>query len=165
MGGLLYYLAGGNVTNVAGALTELAINNALEAIFSDGGYSDRYVMLCAENQARKISAFNTAGSNPMVIKQPSDRTFGGYISSFVGDLPVQSGFMANIVVDPNFPKDQLAIVDMNRVKLHALQGSALNDYDATLPTYDGFSRRIIGEYTMSVENGQKAHALLTGLSI
>lgn len=165
MGGILQYLASGNVTAVGGALTATAINGLLEDIFEDGGVSDNYAIVCAQNQARYISALNTAGSNPTVMKQSTDRSFGGYISSWVGDLPVQTGFMANIVVDPNFPKDQLAIVDMNRVKLVPLVDRSLTDEDATLATYDGYSRRVLGEYTMEVKNGTTAHGLLTGLTL
>lgn len=166
MGGVLSYLSGGNVTAVGGALTSSVINDALEDIFQDGGYSNNYVILCSENQARRISAFNTAGSNPMVIDQRTDNmTFGQYISKFIGDLPVQNGFTANIVVDPNMLRDQVAILDMNRISINPLVDRSLQDEDATSPGFDGYMRRIIGEYTMEVKNGASAHALLTGLTV
>jgi len=166
MGGILQFMESGNITAVGGAIGESDINDALEDIFEDGGYSNNYVILCSENQARRISAFNTAGSNPMVIDQRSDdMTYGHYISKFVGDLPVQKGFTANIVVDPNFLKDQVAIIDMNSLELRPIVGRNLQDFDATTPGMDGYARRILGEYTLVVKNGTKAHALLTGLTV
>ena len=173
MGGWLSYVnvTGGNVIDASSsALTEANINDALEDIFEDGGISDRYAILTSHVQARKISAFNTAGSNPMVMKQNTDRSLGGYIDTFIGDLPAtrnngMGSFMAEVIVDPNFPRDMVGIVDLNKVKLVPLAGSTLTDSDATLPTYDGFSRRLIGEYTMEVNNGKHAHAVIKGLTI
>ncbi len=165
MGGILQYLEGGNIETTGGAISETIINNMLEAIFNDGSFSNNYVILCAENQARKISALNTAGSNPVVQKVQTDRSLGGYISSFIGDLPVQNGFQANIVVDPNFLKDQIALIDMNRIEMSWLKKSRLTDKDATLPGGDYFKRRIIGEVTMRFKNGTKSHALATGLTV
>lgn len=162
-GGLLQFLSSGNVNAVSGALTAGEINESLAAIFSDGGYSNNYALVCAENQARKISAFNTSGSNPVVQRQATDRSTGGYISTFVGDLPVQNGFTANVVVDPNFPKDQLAIVDMNRVSIRYMQ--TLTDRDATPAGADYFQRRLLTEFGFEIRDGGKAHALLTGLTV
>lgn len=171
MGGILQFInqAGGNVETTGGNLSATILNNMLQAIFSDGGFSNNYAILCADNQARRISALNTAGTNPVVQKQYNEGgnqgTLGGYISTFVGDLPVQSGFTANIVVDPNFPKDQVAIIDMNRVELTALEGRALFDKDASEPGLDGFKRRILGEYTLRVKNAKQAHAVAVGLNV
>jgi len=171
MGGILQYLtqAGGNIETTGGALSSTILNNMLQLIFSDGGFSNNYAILCADNQARKISAFNTAGTNPIVqkpyVQNGNQGSFGGYISTFIGDLPVQSGFTANVVVDPNFPRDQVAIIDMNRLELAPIQGSSLFDMDATEPGFDGFRRRILGEYTMRVKNAKEAHAIATGLSL
>lgn len=167
MGGILSFInqAGGNIESTGGNISSTILNNMLEAIFEDGGFSNNYAILCSQNQARRISAFNTSGSNPQVVKQPNDKTFGGYISQFIGDLPIQSGFVAQIVVDPNFPKDQVAIVDMNRIELAPLVDSALFDKDATLPGFDGFKRRILGEYTLRVKNAKEAHAIAVGLNV
>ena len=83
----------------------------------------------------------------------------------MGDLPIQNGFNANIVVDPNFPKDKMAILDMNRIELTAVTGMELKDVDATPPGALYIGRRIYGEYTLRVKNGKKAHALLEGLTV
>lgn len=165
LGGVLQFLEGGNIDTTGGAVSPTILNNMLQSIFRDGAFSNNYVILCADNQARKISAFNTAGNNPMIQKpySPMGDTFGGYVSQFIGDLPAQTGFQAKIVVDPNFARDQVAIIDMNRIELRAMQ--ALKDMDATTPGMDGVARRMLGEYTLVVKNGQQAHALATGLTV
>jgi len=163
--GILQFLESGNIDSTGGAISGTIINNILEAIFNDGAYSNNIIMLCAENQARKISAFNTAGTNPVVQKSPDDRVYGGYIKTFVGDLPVQNGFMAKIVVDPNMLKDQIAILDMNNIELAWLTGRSIQDSDAALPGGDYYKRRVLGECTFRVKNGTKAHGLATGLTV
>lgn len=164
-GGILQFLAGGNIETTGGAISSTIINNMLEAIFNDGAFSNNYVILCAENQARKITALNTTGTNPVVQKTQDDQSLGGYISKFIGDLPVMTGFMAKIVVDPNFIKDQIAILDMNEIEIAWLTGRSIQDRDATLPGGDYFKRRILGEATFRIKNGTKAHALATGLNV
>lgn len=170
MGGILSYInqAGGNIETTGGALSAVIINNMLEKIYEDGGYSNNYAIVANVNQARRISAFNS-GSNPIIQMQPSVNgaypTFGGAITSFAGDLPVQSGFRAQVVVDSNFPRDQIAMVDLNKIELTALQNSALKDMDATNPGYDGLKRRLLGEYSLRVYNAKEAHAIAVGLSL
>jgi hypothetical protein len=146
-------------------MTTTIINNLLEAIFNDGGFSNNYAIICAENQARKISALNTSGSNPVVQKVEDDRNLGGYISTFTGDLPVMDGFRAKIVVEPNMLKDQIALVDLNRIEMNWLTGRNLKDMDATLPGGDYFKRRILGEATFTIKNGTTCHGLATGLTV
>lgn len=161
MGGILQYLTGGNVTNVGGALSASVINALMEDIFEDGGYSSNYVILCAQNQARRISGFLTPTTQQPTIQG----AFGGAITQFRGDLPVQKGFNASIVVDPMFPKDQLAILDMDMIELKNLENRPLIDEDATLPGGDYYRRRILGEYTLQMKNADKVNGLLTGLTI
>lgn len=165
LGGILSFMDSGNIETTGGAINITILNNMLEAIFNDGASSNNYIILCAENQARKISALNTTGSNPVVSKDRTDRTLGGFVSTFVGDLPAQNGFTAPIVVDRNFAKDQIAIIDMNRIELAWLTNRRLKDIDATLPGFDGVKRRILGEVTIRIKNGTKAHAKATGLNV
>ena len=166
LGGILQYMESGNIETTGGAISSTIINNMLEDIFQDGASSNNYILLCAENQARKISAFNTAGTNPVVqMPYTEGQKTGYYISEFIGDLPVMTGFRAKIVVDPNFEKDKVSIIDLNRIELAWLINSALRDLDATAPGFDGFKRRILGEVTLRVKNGQKAHAIATGLTV
>jgi len=162
-GGILQFLEGGNIDSTGGAISATLINNVLESIFQDGSVSNSIVIVANENQARKISALNTAGSNPTIMKQPSDRNLGGYISTFTGDLPIQNGFQAQIVVEPNFLKDQVAVLDMNNIELNWLRN--MNDKDSTPAGADYISRRLLGEASFTVKNGTKSHGLLTGLTV
>ena len=164
LGGILQYLAGGNVDTTGGAVSATIINNMLEAIFKAGGYGGRFGILCNTNQARKMSAFLYSQNTPIMHPDSAMIPYGNAILQFRGDLPVQQGFQADVIVEPNFPKDQIAIVDFNRLALRPLVASSLIDKDATPPGADYFQRRIIGEYTLEVKNGQQAHALATGLT-
>jgi hypothetical protein len=42
--------------------------------------------MCNYEQARKISAFNTSGNNPIISR--SETTAGSYVMQFVSDIPV-----------------------------------------------------------------------------
>lgn len=165
-GGILQFLEGGNVETSGGALSKTHLNNLLHLMFGKGAYSSNYAIVCAENQAARISAFNTAGSNPLVtMPYAQNQATGGAISTFYGDLPVQNSFAAKIVVEPNFPKDKVAILDLDKISLVPLAGRSLSDSDATPAGFDGAARRIIGEYTLEVQNGTQAHGIATGLTI
>lgn len=162
MGGILQFLsqAGANVTDAAGAaISATLLNNLLEQIVIDGGKP--VTLLCNTNQARKISAFNSAVSNYTINRD--DKVAGNQVLYFQGDLPMQ-GLIQSIVVDINFPKDQVAILDLSRMCVCPLQDSAFVDKDATLPGADYVARRIIGEYTLELKNAKQAHGLIKNLA-
>lgn len=149
-------------TNVGGALTATAFNNAFETLFDNGVVSNQLVIVAPENQARKISAFNTATSNQVVQVPYGTNTTGGFVSTFIGDLPT-GGFQARILVEPNMPKDQVAILDMNRIALRYLR--TMQDMDATPVGGDYWQRRLLVEFSLEVRDADKAHTLLTGLTV
>ena len=159
MGGILYFLKqpNGNVVNAAGSdLTQKLLNDAIEKIYLKGGTPN--LIVCNTTQARKISAFNANN----IIVQREDQTAGNFVARFVADLP--AGVITTIVVDPNFPKDKVAILDTSRLKLVPLRGNRLQDKDATIPGALYFARRVFGEYTLEVRNAKQAHGLLEGLA-
>jgi hypothetical protein len=159
MGGILYFLkqSGGNVVNAAGAdLTQKLLNDTIERIAQDGGTPN--VIFCNTTQARKISAFN---ANNIII-QREDKTAGNFVARFVSDLP--AGIITTIVVDMNFPKDKVSILDTSRLRLVPLKGSTIQDFDATPNGADFIARRILGEYTLEVRNAKEAHGVLENLS-
>lgn len=162
-GGIVQTLTGGNATAVSGAISATVLNNAFESIFDDGAFSNNYVIACSENQARKISAFNTAGSNPIMSVPYGTTQTGGYVQTFVSDLGAANGFSARVFVDPNMPKDQVAILDMDRIEVNYLR--ALSDEDATPAGADYWQRRLLMEFTFTIRDSQKAHALLTALTV
>jgi hypothetical protein len=162
-GGMIAFTRSGNIDTTGGAISKTIINNLIEKVWADGAMASKFLLVCAENQARKISAFNTAGTNPVVMTSPDSRTTGGYVAQFQGDLPVQNGFVAEILVEPSFPKDKVLLLDLNSVELAYLQDFVTKD--ATPPGADYVSQRVLGELTLRVQNGTKAHGIATGLTI
>lgn len=165
MGGILNAISGGNAVSVGGAISQSAINNIFEDIYQDGGESNNYVILCSTNQARKITALNTSGSNPVVYKPYTpNQQIGEFVTRFVGDLPVLGGGLsAGIYVCQSMLKDQIAILDMNKIKLAVMRG--LTATDATTPGDDGYKSALATELTLEYRNANQAHGLLTSLTV
>lgn len=164
MGGLLQ-LIDGNIDATGGAISQTLINNVLEEIASDGGFSNNYLLFGHPTQTRKISALNTGGTNPVVFKQDEvGQRLGNFVSSYVGDLPLMEGAMsARVFSNWSMLQDQVMIVDLNRVRIKTMQGMvAMN---AAQNGQDGLKERILTEITLEVKNGGEAHGKLTGLSL
>jgi hypothetical protein len=129
--------ATGNSVDASGAaITQTIINNAFE-VANGNGATNVSLILCNPVQARKISAFNTSGNNP--VMQRTDTTTGSYVTTFVSD----QGNVATIVADRNFAKDKIALLDPSKVALVPLQNRQFQDKDATTPGADYVARRII----------------------
>ena len=156
MGGILQFLAGGNVDTTGGAVSATIINNMVEAIFQDGAVADGLAIVCNSNQARKLSALD--GS--LLQIQRADSATGHQVGTFVSDFV--AGGQHSIVVDPSFPKDQIAILNLNEIKFRTMQ--PMVDMDATAPGQDGKKGRLLTELSLEVKNGKTAHALATGLT-
>ena len=155
MGGILQLVT--NRVNAAGeALTATILNDAVETIFKNGGAPSAIV--CNTNQARKITAFHA--SQMFVLR--ADNTVGSSVNQFQSDLPM--GSIQNIVVDPNFPKTKIGLLDMSKIYLDPYSGRSLREFDATLPGADAISRRLLGEYTLELLNGSAAHAIIDNLA-
>ena len=159
MGGILQFVgaSGGNVVDAAGQdLTSTILNNTIEQVVRDGGRPN--ILIANTNQARKISGFNAAN----LQVQRADQTAGNVVYRFVNDLPM--GIITQIVVDMNFPRNKVGILDTSRISLVPLAGRALQDSDATPNGADYFARRILGEYTAEIKNAKQAHGLITNLA-
>ncbi len=170
MGGILQFMEGGNVETTGGNISSTIINNMFEAILSDGGFSSNYALVCGYGQARKISAFNTAGTNPQVQVGNRDVRAGQMISQFMGDIPVANGqlgssFNAFIVPEPSFPKDKVALVDLDRVTLRNLRNRQLTTTPSNQLGDDFWSVRGLGEFTLEVKSGKAAMAIAEGLNL
>jgi Family of unknown function (DUF5309) len=158
-GGILQFLSqpGSLVTDASGAaVSDGLLNNTLEKLVLAGGRP--VTLLTNTNQARKISGFNRAAANYTVLRE--DRTAGNAVWEFQGDLPID-GYVQRIVVDPNFPKNMIAVLDLERIKLVPFRD--MGDEDATIPGGDYFSRRVLGEYSFEVKNALQSHALIRNL--
>lgn len=166
LGGLLQQIsaAGGNIDATGGNLSEALINNVIESISTKGGMLMDPILLCSPNQARRISALNTAGTNPTVFKDNTDRTLGNYTTAFIGDLPINdTGTLAKVFVAQNMIKDQVAVVDMAKTNIRVMRG--MQAVDATTPGTDGQKQRLITELTLEVQNATSAHGIITGLNV
>lgn len=166
MGGFLQFVkgSGGNIDTTGSAISQTIINNIFQAIYDDGGQSDKYAIICSPNQARRLTALNTSGSNPLVFKDNQvGQTLGNFVTSFIGDLPVNGGLYAQVFVAQGMLKDQIAVLDMNRIKLQVMRGLEMKN--ATLNGSDYDKQRLITELTVEVNNATKAHGIATGLTI
>jgi hypothetical protein len=164
MGGVLQFLEGGNIDTTGGAISSTIINNLLESIYLDGNIVKDLAIICNTNQARKISTFLTAANQPTINKPDVPNQSAGFaISKVYGDLPLNAQFGATVAVDPQFPKDQLAIIDLTKVNWRWLRG--MTDENAAGNGDDYYARRILGELSLEVKNGTTSHGLATGLTV
>lgn len=161
MWGIMWFLenATGNSVNASSAaVSQTIINNAFE-VAKGNGADNIDMLLCNPVQARKISAFNTSGTNPML--QRTDTTTGSYVTQYLSD----QGDLVTIVADRNFNKDKIALLDSSKITLVPLQNRQFQDKDATPAGADYVARRIIGEYTLEVKNAAESHAYIYGLTM
>jgi len=164
MAGLLQ-LIDGNIESSGGALTQTMIDNVFEDIASDGGMSSNYLIMGHPTQTRKISALNTGGTNPVVFKQDEvGQRLGNFVSNYVSDLPLLDGAMsARIFSNWQMVKDQLLILDLNKIAIKTMQG--MTAMDAAQNGQDGLKERFLTEMTLEVMNGGEAHGKVTGLTL
>ena len=125
----------GNVVDAAGApISSTILNNAFE-VGADNGADNMVTLACNPVQARKLSAFNTAGNNPVMTRD--ETVTGSYVVTFVSD----QGHVANIVADRNFDKDKIAIIDPSRINVVPLR--PFTDENAAGNGDDFYARRIL----------------------
>lgn len=158
-GGLLYFAKQNQAASIdaAGAeVTPKSLNDLAERVYQRGGSVN--TILTNTAGARQISKF--AGDT--IRTERTDTTSGYKIQTFVSDIV--GGSVATVVVDPNFPKNKIALFDRSILKLSPLQGRAVWDEDATPGGADFVSRQIRGEYGITVKNPREKIALLENIS-
>jgi len=161
MWGWLWFLKQGSWNVIDGsswALTMTMINNAIE-LWMWNGADNLSTIVCHPIQARKISAFNTSGNNPIITR--SETTAGAYVTSFVSDL----GNLSNIVVSRNFDKNLISIIDPTKISLVPLQNRQFSSEDATPNGSDYWSQRILWEYTLQIKNASNSHVYIKDLAM
>ena len=171
LGGLLWNMSqsGSIKTSISGAVSETIVNNHLAEINENGGASNNYLILCAVNQARRLSALSVTSENPIIQKSYPDTNLGQYVNRFWGDFATNvkgsagQNMSARIWSSFTMPADQLLILDMNKIAIKAMR--SMTDEDATLPGADKIKRRLLTELTLEVRNSLHAHALLTDLTV
>lgn len=158
-GGLLYFAQQKNSfkKNLNGAeVTAKDINDVMEQVYLRGGSVN--TILTNTAGARQISKL----ANNQIRVERMDTTTGHQISTFVSDIV--GGSEAVVVVDPNFPKNKIALFDRSILSMHPLQGRAVYDVDASIPGADFVARQIRGEYGVKVKNAHEKIAIIENIS-
>jgi len=140
------------------ALSQTLINNAVNQVAENGGDTTQLtVLLCHPVQARQISAFNTSGNNPVVIRE--DRTAGSYVAQYQTDLAATNGgALTQIVVDRNFPKDRIVILNPNNLRYVPMENFSVTEttrIDAEgriADDQEGRRWKLLGELTLEFLN-------------
>jgi len=162
--GMDFYLnqAGGNIKDAsAGDLTPALLNEVILEIKKDGGEVN--TIMCNYEQARKISAFNTSGNNPIISR--AETTTGSYVMQFVSDIPVAGGLVSQIVIDEKFANTEVALVNLSKIALVPYENRELRIVDATLPWQDGVTQVLRGEYTLKFEDAKYSAGLIKNLAL
>lgn len=175
MGGLrefVYSQARSRVDAAGAALTQEIINNAVNQAAENGAdTANLTTILCHPTQARKISGFNTSGSNPVVVR--GDVTAGSYVAMYQTDLAgTNGGALLQVVVDRSFPEDELLIFNPGTCRLVPLGDRAIGVTETTqftdgMPTdsYDGRKWTIKGELTLEFPNANDDAVVVHSLSL
>lgn len=142
MGGL-YEFCTGIVEDADGeALTVDVINAVIAKIVKAGGRPNTIVM--ARDLAPAVSKLY---ENQVIIGEDSNVR-----GMYVNKIKDAFGNILDVVYDDEVPAGHLWVMDITKIKLAPMEGRAFTDKDSTLPGFDGFSRTIIGEYTLEIYN-------------
>jgi len=147
-------LSGGLVTNVSGAFTETVLQNMIDNVRTAGGSVNAIVMGIAKKKI--LNGFSGAD---VVNTDRTDRTAGRVIDSYLADglgvLPV--------VVDLDFPSDEVAVVDSRKLS----KGWKVGD-ELRFETEPSNSRQMLqtlqGRFGLAVENVGNSHAIAVNLT-
>jgi len=167
MNGIVTMLeAQGAAKDAAGtAITIDMINDASSEVASNGGLENSLkVLVCGKEQARKISAFNVSGNNPVVMRP--ETTTGSYVNFLQTDLAgTNGGAMMQIIVDENMDKDKIILLNTDAVKLVPMIDRDWFELDSTPAGYDGIRRGMIGEFTMKFVNAKANGIVIENLQV
>lgn len=158
-GGLLYFAdkKGAAKENAAGAeITPKMLNDLAEKVYQRGGSVN--TILTNTAGARQITKF----ASDTIRTERTDTTSGHKIQTFVSDIV--GGSVATVVVDPNFPKNKIALFDRDILSINALNGRSMYDVDASVPGADFVARQLRGEYGVTVKNAAEKIAILENIS-
>jgi hypothetical protein len=137
------------------------LNAAVEQAVQNGADGPSLsVIVCNSNQARKISALNVAGNNPVV--QQSSTQLGSYVQVFKSDLAgTNGGALCTVLVDRNFPKDKILI--FNPANNEAVPMENFSVTETTDNKVDGRTWKILGELTAEWKNANDEAIVITNL--
>lgn len=124
------------------ALTVDHINAVIAKIVKAGGRPNTIVM------ARDLAPAVSALYKDQVIIGEDSNVRGMYVNKIKDAF----GNILDVVYDDEVPAGHLWVLDITKIKLSPMEGRTFTDKDSTLPGFDGFSRSIIGEYTLEIYN-------------
>jgi len=172
-GGIIDFLAENTESfyDAAGAaLSQTILNNAVNQVAENGGDTTTLTVLhCHPRQARKISAFNTTGNNPVVIR--GDVTAGTYVAQYQTDLAGSNGgALTQIVVDRGFPEDKIAILNPNNLRYVPMEAISVTETSRIedgriASTVDGRQWKLLGELTLEFKNSRDEAVLIDDLAL
>ncbi len=105
----------------------------MEQVYLRGGSAN--TILTNTAGARQISKL----AKDTIRTERTDTVTGHRVSTFVSDMV--GGGEATVIVDPNFPKNKIALFDRNILSLHPLSERSVYDEDATVPGADFVARQ------------------------
>jgi hypothetical protein len=143
-----------NVFDLGGAdLTYDAINDALEAIYKNGGFKTggAYEIIVPAKQKRVIGKFD---KELIRINQGEDTrgTVVNYLTTDFGEFPVS--------INDNLRPDEVFIIDKNRTRIRPLQSREFT-HEYLGKKGDYLQGMIVGEYTLEFLQ-ESAHARIKG---
>ncbi len=142
MGGLYEFCQGIVEDAAAGELTVDLINAVIAKIVKAGGRPNTIVM------ARDLApAVSNLYKDQVIIGEDSNVR-----GMYVNKIKDAFGNILDVVYDDEVPQGHLWVMDITKIKLTPMEGRTFTDKDSTLPGFDGFSRTIIGEYTVEIYN-------------
>ncbi len=165
-GGLQSYIdvTGGNVVDAsAAAISPALINDLGEEIKRAGGIYD--AIYTNIEQARKISAFNTSGNNPITQVGRNETSAGSYVMNFVSDIPVAGGLISRIIVDEKVPVDTVYLINTSKIGLVPYENRGVRVVDGTQNGQDGQTALLRAELTLAVADGKYSHGVLKNLAL
>ena len=163
-------LGGANVASTMGGLYEFCtkivkdaggkaisvdlINEVIKDIVKAGGKPNTIVI------SRDLAPAISALYKDQVIIGEDSNVRGLYVNKIKDAF----GNILDVVYDDEVPYGHLWIMDISKIKLSPMQGRTFTDSDSTLPGFDGFSRTIIGEYTVEIYNPQECFGRIENIA-
>lgn len=143
-----------NVTDMNNEeLTLDAINDSLQAIYTQGGFKSggNYEIIVPAKQKRVIGKF----SGQLVRIPNGDKDRGTVVDHLVTDFGE-----FNVSINDNLNPDEVLILDKNRIEIRNLRGrSFFHEYLGKKGDY--YQGQIVGEYTLEFHQ-EAAHARIKG---
>lgn len=134
------------------ALSTSVVNKGAQKIVEAGGTPG--VILCGTGQARVISRLY----NSTLQIERSDQVRGSYVSQIINE---STGGLMQIVVEPNMLDTEIWVIDPTGLGIVWLRDLVASD--STTPNQDGYSRKIIGEFSLEFKNAKQKLCRITGL--